>query len=190
MLFDKAKRRVTYRQSFSTTYVHTTLQYPLEILHTGLTFLILRGLKNFDMDRETHEENEFCLTFFLPVFEVPILSEIGLHLFIGPSCANLSLLRLLLLINIVSLSKVSNYLSSGLSFGLHLSLGPCFGLLRWTTSVLTDSEGQKGHFLAAATFEGLETFWDLGCCLLYFCLWLLIKVHQIPKKKAKNSRIR
>ena len=128
--------------------------------------------------------------FSFPVFEVPILSEIGLHLFIGPSCANLSLLRLLLLINIVSLSKVSNYLSSGLSFGLHLSLGPCFGLLRWTTSVLTDSEGQKGHFLAAATFEGLETFWDLGCCLLYFCLWLLIKVHQIPKKKAKNSRIR
>ena len=70
--------------------------------------------------------------FVLSAYEAPFLLEVGLHLLIGPSSANLSFLRLLLLINIVSLSKVSNYINSGLAFGLHLSFGPSFGLLRLT----------------------------------------------------------
>ena len=48
---------------------------------------------------------------------------------------------------------------------------------------LAFTKDYHSHDYLQSTFQGLETFWDLGCCLLYFCLWLLIKVHQVPKKR-------
>ena len=82
-------------------------------------------------------------------FKNDVLQNIGLHVFIGPSLANLSLLRLLLLINIVSQAKMSTYLNSSLAFGLHLFLGPCFGLLRISTSMLSQTHEAKYSFWAA-----------------------------------------
>ena len=82
-------------------------------------------------------------------FKNDVLQNIGLHVFIGPSLANLSLLRLLLLINIVSQAKMSTYLNSSLAFGLHLFLGPCFGLLRISTLMLSQTHEAKNSFRAA-----------------------------------------
>ena len=87
----------------------------------------------------------FCFS----AFKNDVLQNIGLHVFIGPSLANLSLLRLLLLINIVSQAKMSTYLNSSLAFGLHLFLGPCFGLLRISTSMLSQTHEAKNSFRVA-----------------------------------------
>ena len=83
------------------------------------------------------------LFYCFSAFKNDVLQNIGLHVFIGPSLANLSLLRLLLLINIVSQAKMSNYLNSSLAFGLHLCLGPCFGLLRISTLMLSQTHEGK-----------------------------------------------
>ena len=62
-----------------------------------------------------------------------ITEDVGLHVLVGPSMANLSLLRLLLLLNIVSASKLVSFFDSPWSL-IQLSLGPLWGLTRlWFT---------------------------------------------------------
>ena len=92
--------------------------------------------------------------------------------------ANLSLLRLLLLLNIVSSSKLmSSFFDSPWSL-IQLSLGPLWGLTRL---FLTQKQLLYDYPHLKKTLDGIEAFWDLGCCLLYLCLKILICLN------AKNS---
>ena len=66
---------------------------------------------------------------------------------------------------------------------LQMKNSPFFLMTSFVHVPLAFTKDYHGHDYLQSTFQGLETFWDLGCCLLYFCLWLLIKVHQVPKKR-------
>ena len=107
---------------------------------------------------------------FLVFLDNSKIEAVGLHVLIGPSLANLSLLRLLLLINIVSASKLSSYFHSPWSL-IQLSLGPLLGLARL---YFTNYNQRPQTLDLNSTFDGLEAFWDFGCCLLYLCLKILV----------------
>ena len=61
---------------------------------------------------------------------------------------------------------------------IQLSLGPLWGLTRL---FLTQKQLLYDYPHLKKTLDGIEAFWDLGCCLLYLCLKILICLN------AKNS---
>jgi hypothetical protein len=121
----------------------------------------------------------FQLIGLTPSSIVKIFRTISLEVLVGPSLANISLLRLLLLINCVSMSKLSGCLNSKIGFCIHLGFGPVFGVVRQVANYYV--------VRASMTFDGLEAFWDLGCSFLYLCLWILIRLHPKAAKTKKLS---
>lgn len=117
------------------------------------------------------------------------IRKVGLFILLGPGLATLSFLRLLLLICIVSSSRSrrglpSNYLSSWYGTALHMGLGPLLGVIRICTLENWINQPQL-----KATWEGLEAFWDLGCCLIYLCLRIQIQLSLSRKRPSTADMI-
>ena len=70
----------------------------------------------------------------------------------------------------------SSYLSSWLGTALHMSLAPLIGLVRFATLENWNMPQLK------TTWNGLEAFWDLGCCLIFLCLRIQIQFVSTRRK--------
>ena len=110
------------------------------------------------------------------------MTRVGLHVLLGPSLANISLLRLLLLLDIVSSSKLSHLFNSPWSL-IQLSLGPLWGLAK--VYLCLNIPVYPTHL--EKTLNGIEAFWDFGCCLLYLCLRIIIFLNSKILLKSHDS---
>lgn len=108
-------------------------------------------------------------------------NKIGIGIFISPILANLSCLRLLHLISLIQTS-FQKYMKNGVLAFFILFLGPFLGLISLLISKHVHHPSQLMR-----TFHGLEVFWDLGCCLLYVCMRIQIKLLLTRRKKKKNE---
>ena len=108
---------------------------------------------------------------------------IGLRVLLGPSLANISLLRLLLLLDIVSSSKLYPLFNSPWSL-IQLSFGPLWGLARLFLSTLNQPSTHLD-----LTLDGIEAFGDFGCCLLYLSLKMTIVMNTETKRGHNNEKI-
>ena len=154
----------------------------------GLNIMSLSSGKKYKV---CFKNQKWCI---LPiaVFKDSSTTIVGLHVLLGPSLANISLLRLLLLLDIVSSSKLSPLFNSPWSL-IQLSLGPLWGLAKLYLSL--DYPVYPTHL--DKTLNGIEAFWDLGCCLLYLCLRIIIflnskillKLHGSTEIGIMDSRI-
>ena len=145
----------------------------------GLNIMSLSSGKKYKV---CFKNRKWCILPTIAVFKDSSTTNVGLHVLLGPSLANISLLRLLLLLDIVSSSKLSPLFKSPWSL-FQLSLGPLWGLAKLYLSL--DYPVYPTHL--DKTLNGIEAFWDLGCCLLYLCLRIIIFLNSKILLKLHGS---